>query len=231
MSKAIDEVQPRDLVIVGDSLFAEIAQEYFEHDSPYRVVAFAVEERYRSQERLHGLPVLTFEKLERSLDPAQHSVFVAITYGKLNRTRTRLLEESKRKGFLPASYISSRAFVWRNVQLGEHCFVFEDNTLQPFVTIGRNCILWSGNHIGHHSVIGENSFISSHVVISGSVRVGSNCFLGVNATVVNDVEIGEDTWIGPGVLVTRDLESNSIWRAPRSERRTTGAREYFKVSD
>lgn len=32
----------RKLIIVGDSAFAEIAYEYFTHDSPFEVVAFAV---------------------------------------------------------------------------------------------------------------------------------------------------------------------------------------------
>ncbi len=32
----------KNLVIVGDSAFAEVAYEYFTHDSPYTVVAFAV---------------------------------------------------------------------------------------------------------------------------------------------------------------------------------------------
>ena len=34
------------LVLLGDSAFAEIAYEYFTHDSEYEVVAFAVEREY-----------------------------------------------------------------------------------------------------------------------------------------------------------------------------------------
>ena len=102
-----------------------------------------------------------------------------MVYGQLNRLRARLAACGRTTGFALASYVSSRAFVWRNVQLGEHCFVFEDNTLQPFVTIGRNGVLWSGNHIGHHSTIGDNVFVSPHVVVSGSVQV-ARLFLGVN---------------------------------------------------
>ena len=41
------------LVIVGDSLFAEIAYEYFTHDSPYEVVGFSVESVYRTRETLN----------------------------------------------------------------------------------------------------------------------------------------------------------------------------------
>jgi sugar O-acyltransferase (sialic acid O-acetyltransferase NeuD family) len=222
---------PDELVIVGDSLFAEIAHEYFEHDSSHHVVAFSVDRAYMTRDRFRGLPVIPFEDLARELEPDRHSVFVAVTYGGLNRVRTRLLDAAVGLGFHPASYVSSRAFVWRNVVVGEHCFIFEDNTLQPFVQIGRNCVLWSGNHIGHHSTIGDNVFVASHAVVSGSVRIGANCFIGVNATLVNDIEIGADTWIGPAVTVTRDVEPDTVWRAPRSERRRVSARDTFKVSE
>ncbi len=222
---------PHDLVIVGDSLFAEVAHEYFEHDSRYRVVAFSVERAYRKRGRFRDLPVVPFEDLAYELEPSNHSVFVAITYGNLNRVRTRLLDAAVERGYSPASYVSSRAFVWPNVGLGEHCFIFEDNTLQPFVRVGRNCVLWSGNHIGHHSSIGDNVFVASHAVISGAVRIGDNCFIGVNATLVNDIEVGDDVWIGPGVIITRDAEANTVWRSPRSERRTISARDAFKVGE
>ena len=36
------------LVIIGAGEFAEIAYEYFTYDSPYEVVAFAVEKKYRN---------------------------------------------------------------------------------------------------------------------------------------------------------------------------------------
>ena len=61
--------------------------------------------------------------------------------------------------------------VWARHEIGENCFIFEDNTIQPFVKIGDDVVLWSGNHIGHHAEIGDHCFISSHVVISG-LRAG-----------------------------------------------------------
>jgi sugar O-acyltransferase (sialic acid O-acetyltransferase NeuD family) len=217
------------LVIVGDSLFAEIAHEYFEHDSDYDVVAFSVEETYLGATTFRGLPVIPFERLHEELDPSGCSVFAAITYGQLNRLRTRLADDAAARGFSLASYVSSSAFVWRNVELGEHCFVFEDNTIQPFVRIGRNCVFWSGNHVGHHSTIGDNVFVSSHVVISGSVEIGANCFLGVNSTLVNDIAIGRDTWLGPSVVITRDVDPGTVWRPARSELRRSTSHELFRV--
>src|SRR4051794_26984894 len=171
--------------------------------------------------------MVAFELLEEVYDPSEHSVHVAITYLQFNRVRARLAAQARARGYALASYVSSRAFVWRNVELGEHCFVFEDNTIQPFARIGSGVVLWSGNHVGHHSRIGDNCFVSSHVVISGGVEVGDNTFLGVNATLVNDITVGSDCWIGPAVTLTRDAAPGSFYTPPKSVLRDETALERF----
>lgn len=209
------------LVIVGDSAFAEVAYEYFTYDSPYEVVAFSVEEDYLKRDSLFGLPIVPFETVQDIYAPTQHYFFAANVYTQANKLRARLYQQAKDKGYRPATYISSRAFVWRNCVIGEHCFIFEDNTVQPFVKIGNNVILWSGNHIGHHSVIKDHCFISSHVVISGFCEVGEYCFMGVNSTVGNNLAIGDNCLVGAGALVLGDVGDNEkvvgMWKRQRPE--------------
>jgi sugar O-acyltransferase (sialic acid O-acetyltransferase NeuD family) len=217
------------LVIGGDTAFAEIAYEYFTHDSEYEVVGFTVEREYLQRETLFGLAVVAFEDLEQHFAPSEHSIYVASVYTQLNRLRTRLSKESKAKGYTLASYVSSRAFVWPNVELGEHCFIFEDNTVQPFVRVGDNVVMWSGNHIGHHSTIRDNCFISSHVVISGFVDVGENCFLGVNATIANNLAIGRDCWVGPGTSVLKDVPEAVFIKPAKSEVAGISTLDRFKL--
>ena len=215
------------LIIVGDSAFAEIAYEYFVFDSTYHVAAFAVEEKFRTKDTFKALPVVSFESMEEFYSPKIYSVFVAVTYIEMNGVRQRLVQGARSKGYNLASYVSSRAFVWRNVRLGEHCFIFEGNTLQPHVELGNNVICWSGNHIGHHSVIADNCFISSHVVISGFCEVGRNSFLGVNCSVGNNVKIGCKNWISPGAVVTRDTANYSMIKSPKPDLRAQTTLEYF----
>lgn len=219
------------LIIVGDSAFAEVAHEYFDADSNYEVVAFSVEQAYLKRQEVRGLPVVPFESLESRFDPDTHEVYVAVVYTQLNRLRTRLAQAAKLKGFRLASYISSRAFIWRNAEIGEHCFIFEDNTVQPFVHIGENVVLWSGNHIGHHSKMGNNCFISSHVVISGFCNVGENSFIGVNATVANNINIGRDNWIGPNSAIMKNTEAGALFVTKQSEAAKVSAPRFFKLKD
>jgi len=217
------------LVLVGDSLSAEVAYYYFTEDSPYEVVGFTVERDYLKKEEMFGLPVVALEDVENHFAPDAHAAYVAAVYTQLNRLRTRLAGAMKRKGYRLASFVSSRATVASNAQIGEHTFVFEENTIQPFVTIGSNVILWSGNHVGHHSRIKDNVFMASHVVVSGSCVIGDNCFLGVNSTIADGVNIADDCWIGPGVLITQDTEENSIYRIKSPEPARISARRYFKA--
>jgi sugar O-acyltransferase (sialic acid O-acetyltransferase NeuD family) len=221
----------RKLVIVGDSAFAEVAYEYFTYDSEYEVVAFSVEKDYINKNSLFGIPVVTFESLEEVYNPREHEIFVAIVYTQLNRLRTRLCNQAKDKGYKLASYISSKAFVWRNVKLGEHCFIFENNVIQAFVQLGTNVMLWSGNHIGHHSIIQDNCFFSSHVVISGFVDVGKNCFFGVNSTISNNLKIEKDCWIGPSVTITKDTKVGEIYRIPHIEPAKLTTYRFFKLPE
>jgi sugar O-acyltransferase (sialic acid O-acetyltransferase NeuD family) len=220
----------RKLVIIGDSAFAEVAYECFTHDSSYEVVGFSVEQAYLKKDNLFGLPVVPFESLQERFKPGETDFYAALVYTQLNRLRTRLYLEAKAKGFKPASYVSSRAFVWHNVALGEHCFVFEDNTLQPFVKVGDNVVLWSGNHIGHHTVIQDHCFIASQAVISGFCNIGRSCFIGVNATLANNVTIAEDNWIGLGVTLWKDTQPDQFFKIEQIEAAKIGAKRFMKVA-
>jgi len=224
-------IKNKRLVIIGDSAFAEVAYEYFTHDSEYEVVGFAVEAPYLKKTELFGLPIVSLDELRGHYSPAEVEFFAALVYTQLNRLRTRLYATVKSMGYRPASYISSRAFVWKNAEIGEHCFIFEDNIVQPFVKIGNNVVLWSGNHIGHHSKINNNCFISSHVVISGFCEVGENSFLGVNATLANNLSIAGDNWIAPGVVLSKSTKHGALYKASVPELAGVSAPRFFKVRD
>lgn len=219
------------LVIIGDGEFAEIAHEYFTYDSPYHVAAFCVERPFLKKDKLFDLPVIPFDELEARFNKQEYYVYVAVTYTQLNRVRTRLYKEVKSKGYQFASYISSRAFIWRNVEMGENCFIFENNVLQYFVKIGNNVILWSGNHIGHRTVIKDHCYIASHVVISGYCEIGESSFLGVNCALADKVKIAKDCIIGAGALITRDTEEGGVYKGNASTISSVGSLKLFKVKE
>lgn len=219
------------LVIVGTGETAAIAFEYFTYDSLYDIVGFGVEREFLKETSYNGLPVVPLEELEQHFPPAEFMAFVAVSSTQLNRLRTRLFRVVKEKGYTCASYVSSRAFVWRNAEIGENCFIFEDNTVQPFVKIGNNVVLWSGNHIGHNTVIRDNCFIASHVVVSGFCEIGENCFLGVNSTVINNITMAKDCFVGAGALIQKDTEEGKVYQAAGTEPSRVGTLRLFRIRE
>ena len=204
------------LVIFGKGDIAQIANYYFEIDSNYEVVAFTLNKDYITEEVYEGKPMIAFETLEINYTHDEVDVFVALSYAEMNHFRQRICSKVKEKGFKLASYISSRCSYLSQFPPGENAFIFEDNTIQPFVKIGDNVTLWCGNHIGHHSEIKSNNFISSHVVISGNCLIEENCFLGVNSTLGHGVTLARETLLGAGAVISKKTEEKSIYVPPRS---------------
>lgn len=208
----------RPLVIFGSGQIAELAHYYFSSDSDYDVVAFTVDREFLTLSTLCGLPVVAFEDLASRYGPADCDLFIALSYARLNSVRKTKYVVAKQMGYRMASYVSSRASILNGGRIGDNCFILEDNTIQPFVSIGNNVTLWSGNHVGHHSTIGDHCFVTSHVVISGGVDVGEQCFIGVNATVRDHVKLGSRCVIGAGCLILGDTDPESVYIAPRTDR-------------
>lgn len=206
------------LVIFGAGDIAQLAHYYFSRDSDYEVVAFSVDAEFLGERTFCNLPVVPFETLTDAYGTAEHSIFVALSYSKLNTVRKEKYLAAKSLGYSIASYISSHATVLNDGLIGENCFILEDNTVQPFVTIGNNVTLWSGNHIGHHSTIADHVFVASHVVISGGVHVAEQCFIGVNATLRDHIKVGERCVIGAGTLLLEDAESDGVYIGAGTQR-------------
>ena len=206
------------LVIFGSGDIAQLAHYYFNTDSNYEVVAFTVDANYIKESEFCGLPVVVFEDVAKKYPPDSYDFFIALSYSKLNTVRKEKFIAAKEMGYKLVSFISSRATVLNEGRIGENCFIFEDNTVQPFVSIGNNVTLWSGNHIGHHSVIHDHTFIASHVVVSGGVEIGEQCFIGVNATLRDHIKIGEKCVIGAGALILADTEAEGVYIGAATER-------------
>jgi sugar O-acyltransferase (sialic acid O-acetyltransferase NeuD family) len=206
------------LIIFGSGQIAQLAHFYFSTDSSYEVVAFTVDPVFLTEPTAYGLPIVPFDQVADLYPASDHEMFVALSYSKLNALRAEKFEAAKAMGYTLASYLSSKATYLSQNAPGQNCFILEDNTIQPFVTIGDNNTLWSGNHIGHHSFIGNHCFIASHVVISGGVTIGDYCFVGVNATLRDHITIGERCVLGAGSLILSNAEPDGVYIGSASER-------------
>jgi sugar O-acyltransferase (sialic acid O-acetyltransferase NeuD family) len=200
------------VVVFGVGQWAELAHFYLTHDSAHEVVAFTLDRHYLREVHYKALPVVAFDEVEQHYPPARYSMFIPMSFKKMNHLRADKYDVAKAKGYELISYVSSKATTWPGFRCGENCFIFEDNTVQPFVEIGNDVVMWSGNHIGHHTVIKDHVTITSHVVISGCCTIEPFCFLGVNATVRDETVIARETLVGMGVVILRDTQAFEVYK-------------------
>ena len=198
------------VVIFGCGNIAELAFYYLRDDSEHKVVAFTQHSSYIKELFFLDLPVVPFESIEEKYPPTEFFLFAPVSAIHLNKLRESIYLEGKKKNYRFISYISSKALCFTK-DIGENCFILENNVIQYRVHIGNNCILWSGNHIGHHSVIKDHVFITSQVVISGMCEIGNYSYLGVNSSLRDNLVIAPNTVIGMASCLTKNTEEYKIY--------------------
>ena len=198
------------IIIFGVGNVSEVAYYFLKNDTDHNIIGFTVEKKFKKENSKFGLPIIEFENIENYYSTKNYELFAPCSGTNLNKYRERIYNEGKRKGYKFISYISSKANVFTE-DIGENCFILEDNTIQPYTKIGNNCVLWSGNHIGHHTNIEDHCFISSHVVICGECLIKKYCWLGVNSSIRNNLVIEEGTVVGMDTSIVKNTEGNSIY--------------------
>ena len=200
------------VIIFGVQDFASIAHFYLRHDSSHEVVAFSVTGSYMPDNPFfEGLPVVPFEEVEKHYHPTDYAFFSPMSHRKMNRLREEIYCQIKAKGYSMISYVSSQATVSPGTQIGENCFILENNVIQPRTTIGNNVMMWSGNLIGHHVQIMDHVFFSSHVVLAGHCIVEPYCFFGINATVRDGLHIAEGTMVAMSAAIVKNTEPWKVY--------------------
>lgn len=201
-------METKRLIIYGIGKFAEYVHYVFENDSSYNVEAFCIESNLFKElnRKDENLPLIDFNQVQGQFPPDDFDLFIAVGN---NKIRKRIVQSARKKGYSLASYISTKASVWENLEYGENVFVDEGTMLQPFVKIGDSCILFACN-IGHHTKIGHNCLISV-VTTGGNVQIGNNSYIGMNSVIKQNVRIEKNNVIGMGCVISSDTMPGSVF--------------------
>jgi len=200
----------KNIIIFGTGEIGELAHFYFKEDSQYQVSSFVVDDEYYNTDIFLGLPVTKFSEVSQKFPAEDFNAHVALSYSKLNQVREDKYLAMKNKGYKLVSYVCSKSVRWRDLDIGDNCFILENQTIQPTVKIGNNVMIWSGNHLGHGCMIGDHTYISSHVCISGHTKIGTHCFWGVNSSTKDFITIGNSVFITMGSMVVKDIPDGSV---------------------
>ncbi len=200
----------KNLIIYGDSSYAQMIAHYFQTDSHYEVVAYCVDEAYRSHDEIEGLPVIALEEIEKHFSPKEHHIFAAIGY-KSVRTHKTLYEKIAKCSYPVASYISSQAIVDSTSTVGENCLILPAVILEPYTKIEANCYINSAAIVCHHSHIKAHSILAAGALIGGHSTVGESSLIGFSATVAELLELGDETLLGAGSLLLENAQAHTMY--------------------
>lgn len=201
----------RPVLVFGNLLSASLAWYCLEHDSPWTVAGFTVDQAYIGGTHYEGLPLLPFETLERTHPPGDYRLLIPMGYHRINGVRRARYEAARARGYDCVSYVSSRASVWPDLQIGDNVLVYEHAIIQPFARIGDNCIIRSGAHISHHCQVQDHAFVAAEVAMGGEGLVGEQAFVGVGAVLRDRIRIAPRSFVGAGAVVVQDTEADGVY--------------------
>lgn len=217
------------VVLFGIGRGADVAYRFLTRDSEHQICGFTVDRKLLDRETFHELPVVAFENVEQRFPPDEYKMLILVGYQRMNALRANKYLEGKQKGYAFISYVNSNFYRAEPLNIGENCFILDNQSISLDVKIGNNVVMWSSNHIGDLSLIGDHVWLASHVTIAAEVVVRPYCFLGIGATISNKVTLAEKTFVGANALVASDTVENSVWLAGKSERADVDSATFLRV--
>lgn len=201
------------LILYGNEAVAREAFYCFREFSDYVVAGFTVDQEFIRETHFCGMPLVPFECVAEVYSPDKYSMFISVGYVNNNKIRADRYAKSRVLGYTFVNFVSPRATVYADVDIGVNCFIGHNSAISPNAVIGNNVIIGNGCNIGHDTTISEHCFISNDVSVSGGVTIGAYCYLGTNATIRNKVAIGRECVVGAGAVILENIADRSVLMA------------------
>lgn len=216
------------IIIYGIGDFARLMHHYFTTESDFEVSAFCVDQKYKKDNMLYGLPIISYEEIEKLYSSKKYSMFVAVGYSNM-RARKSLFDKAKSKGYKLVNFISRSSSLNSNIIFGENNVFFQNVCVEPFVVIGDNNIFWSSAVICHDAIVGSHNFIAAGAIIGGFSKIEDLCFLGFRSTVIQNLTLSNETLLGANSLLLDDTSLSSLWLGSPAKLKGLHSAEGIKI--
>ncbi|MBR5642774.1 MAG: hypothetical protein IKW77_01135 [Salinivirgaceae bacterium] len=199
----------RKVLIVGMTMFSAELCEILRREG-VKVIGYSVDNAYRSSDSFYGLPIFSFEEIEKDLDMTSVEVALTLGYSQMNDNRELKYRQCKEKGVKLLTYVSKQSQVYTE-KIGEGSLILPGTYVGPYSEIGLGTIIRPGTVLAHHDKIGNYNWIADGCTLGGGVIMGSHCFLGLGTTIRNEVSIADYTFIGAHSYVAKDTELSKAY--------------------
>lgn len=217
------------VILFGCGRGADVAHRFLARDSEHEVCGFTVDRKYMDGDTFHDRPLVAFEQVESRFPPGEFKMLVVLGYQQMNRLRAQKYLDAKAKGYGFISYVNSHFYRAEDLDIGENCFILDNQSISLDVKVGNNVVMWSSNHIGDLSRIGDHTWLASHVTLAAGVEVEPYCFLGVGATISGNVKLGKSTFVGAHAFVASDTEDNGVRLAMEAARADLDSGDFMRI--
>ena len=104
------------------------------------------------------------------------------------------------------SLIHPKAYIGRNVEVGEGSIVAPFAALTCDISIGKHVLINVQASISHDCVLEDYVTISPGCHITGGCKIGNGSFLGAHSSLVPNVDIAEGVFVGAGAVVVKSVD-------------------------
>lgn len=199
------------IIIYGNTAAAIQSLYDFSTDSEHDVVAFTVNRSEVRETEFCGLPLIPFDEVEKIYPPNEYKMFVAIYYNRVNKIRRQYFEEAKAKGYELVSYVSSKAIVWPDLEIGENCMICDGANVRPYTKIGVNTFIMPNVVVGHDCIVDDHCYLAIGAVMLAGSKVCTGSVIGGNATILNGITVANSCIVGAGAVMNKNTKEKEVY--------------------
>jgi len=191
----------KNIIIIGAGENGEVALNCLLHKKEWKFGGFLDDGLNRNKERKIIGKINDYKKYKNS--------YFYIAIGD-NSARRKVFENLSRAGCSFVNLIHPKAFIEKDVCLGNNVFVGANSYINIKCAIGDNSIINNGCIIEHHNTIGQSCHLAPGVITGGGVKINNNVFIGLNSVIRDHIEIKNNVFVGMGSVITKDISSGLL---------------------
>ncbi len=199
-----------DILIHGTGTMGKLLFSEFSENNDYNVKAFVCDDKFYTSDSFMGKFVCKSSEVLKYFSPQSIPIISTGVYHSL-RERYNSYLKMKEKGFHFINFISKKANVTEDIDIGENNIIFAGVYLDYYGKIGNCNLIRPNTYIGHNFNIGNGISISPGCNIAGYTTIEDLSFIGIGSTILGKLTIGKECLIGAASLVTKDTEPFSTY--------------------
>jgi acetyltransferase-like isoleucine patch superfamily enzyme len=194
------------VIVYGSAILSQMLFNDCIGDPTFVIACFTMDDGYRSNDQLVGLPLVRFADIHTLYPPGEYDMLALFDGYTHQRDRAKMYDKAKSTGYTLRNYISFRADVAPDISIGDNNVIMALSHVGFGGTMGNNNLIRQNVYLGHQFIMGSHNIITAGCTLGGRCQISNNCYIGLGSTVLNSTRLADETLVGAGSVVIRDTE-------------------------